>query len=103
MRMIMAAMMVATLAAPALAAEAPAATKTVRVRTADLDLTSLAGQHALSRRMETAMIRLCGTPVLFSQDELAELDACKAEATKAAAPQLQAARSRLAVTLASRP
>ncbi|OYQ33995.1 hypothetical protein CHU93_02735 [Sandarakinorhabdus cyanobacteriorum] len=102
MRIIMAAIVAATLAAPALAAGPEHMTGTVRVQTADLDLSTVAGQRALDRRLAMAMVRLCGTPVFFSRDELAELDACKAEASKAAAAQINAAHARQAVAVAAR-
>jgi UrcA family protein len=101
MRIIMAAIVAATLAAPALAA-APDQVTTVRVQTADLDLSTAAGQRTLNRRLASAMVRLCGMPVFFSRDELAELDACKTEATQAAASQIDAAHARRAVAVAAR-
>ena len=48
-----------------------------------------------------AVTRLCGTPVMFSRDELAELEACRAEAMAATAPQIDAARNKRAVAVAS--
>ncbi len=102
MRIILAAVLAVGLAAPAVAAGNDMATGQVRVQTADLDLSSSAGQRALDRRLAMAMVRLCGMPVFYSRDELAELDACKAEASKAAAAQIDAARARQAVAVAAR-
>lgn len=100
MRILVTAMMAAALAAPAMAAGPGYEESRVRVQTADLDLASTDGQRALERRVEMALARLCGTPVFHSRDELAELDACRADAMKAAAPQIEAARARQAVTVA---
>jgi UrcA family protein len=102
MRIIMAAILAATLVAPALAAGPDHVKATVRVQTADLDLSTAAGQRTLDRRLSVAMVRLCGMPVFFSRDELADLDSCKAEATKAAAAQIDAAHARMAVAVAAR-
>ncbi len=102
MRIILAAVMAATLGSPALAAGPDQHSGQVRVQTADLDLASADGQRQLERRLAMAMVRLCGTPVFFSRDELAALDACKAEAATAAAAQIDAARARQAVAVAAR-
>lgn len=102
MRILMAAILAATLAAPALAAGNGYQQDVVRIRTGDLDLASAKGQRALDRRVATAMVALCGMPVLHSREEAAELETCRADALKAAAPQLDAARARLAMTVASR-
>ena len=100
MRILMAAALAAaTLAAPALAAPGYEQGQ-VRVQTADLDLATAAGQRALERRVEMALTRLCGMPVFHTRDELDALDACRADALKAAAPQIDAARARQAVTVA---
>jgi UrcA family protein len=101
MRILMAAMVAASLAAPAMAQQAGYEQSQVRVQTSDIDLASAQGQRTLGKRIEMAMVRLCGTPVFFTRDELADLDACRAEALKAAAPQIDAARARQAVSVAS--
>ncbi|WP_164155393.1 UrcA family protein [Sandarakinorhabdus rubra] len=105
MRILKAAMMVAmattTLAAPAMAAGPGYAESRVKVQTADLDLTSAAGQQVLVRRLEMAITRLCGTPIFQTRDELDELAACRSDAMAAAAPQIDAARARQAVAVAS--
>ena len=95
------ALIAATLAVPAVAAERGYEQSQVRVQTADIDLSSAAGQRMLDKRLSLAMVRLCGTPVFFSRDELADLDACRAEAMQAAAPQVDAARAQRAVAVAS--
>ncbi len=101
MRITMALLAAATLAMPALAAETGYEQWQVKVQTADLDLSSASGQRALDKRLSFAMTRLCGSPVLFTRDELADLDACRAEAMKAAAPQIDAARAQRALTVAA--
>ncbi len=101
MRIMMALIAAATLAMPALAAEAGYEQWQVKVQTNDLDLSSATGQRTLDKRLSFAMTRLCGAPVLFTRDELADLDACRADAMKAAAPQIDAARAQRAVTVAA--
>jgi UrcA family protein len=100
MRMIVALLAAATLATPALAAPGYEESR-VRVQTADLDLSSAPGQRLLTQRLEVAMTRLCGTPVFFSREEIADLDACRADAMKAAAPQIDSARALQGVAVAS--
>jgi len=101
MRITMALLAAATFAMPALAAEPGYEQWQVKVQTADLDLSSATGQRTLDKRLSLAMTRLCGAPVLFTRDELADLDACRADAIKAAAPQIDAARAQRAVTVAA--
>lgn len=101
MRNLMTLMIAATLAAPALAAQPGYESAQVRVQTADLDLASAAGQRVLERRISVAVTRVCGTPVLFSRDELSELAACEAQAMAATGPQIDAARAKRAVSVAS--
>ena len=101
MRITIALLAAATRAMPALAAEAGYEQWQVKVQTADLDLSSATGQRALDTRLSQAMTRLCGAPVLFTRDELADLDACRADAMKIAAPQIDAARAQRAVTVAA--
>lgn len=91
----------ATLAMPAVAAETGYEQWQVRVQTADLDLSSATGQRALEKRLSFAMMRLCGSPIIDSRDEIADLDACRADALKMAAPQINAARARMAMAVAS--
>ncbi|WP_439546372.1 UrcA family protein [Sandarakinorhabdus sp.] len=102
MRILMAAAMAAMVAAPAVAAERGYETFSVTFQTADLDLASAEGQQQFDRRLSNALGRLCGTPVFGTREELADLDACRAEATQAAAPQIKAARARLATAIATR-
>jgi UrcA family protein len=102
MRVLMAAAMAAAMATPALAAGDAFEQGKVRVQTADLDLSTAAGQRALDQRIEVAVTRLCGIPVFFSREEIADLDACRTEALAAAAPQIDAARAQLAVAVAAR-
>ena len=95
------ALVAATLAMPAVAAERGFEQWQVRVQTADLDLSSATGQRALERRLSLAMTRLCGSPIIYSRDEIADLEACRADALQAAAPQIEAARSQRALAVAS--
>lgn len=99
MRILIAAVIAGALAAPALAADYDQGK--VVIQTADLDLSTRGGQRALNKRLSVAIDRLCGTPVLFSRDEIAALQACEADARQMAAPQLAAARAQLAVTVAA--
>ena len=92
-----AATLATTLATPALAA----GTAQVRVQVADIDLSSASGQHALDRRLWVATVALCGAPAMYSSQELADIANCRAEALKAAAPQINAAHGRRAMTVAS--
>jgi len=100
MRILMAAVLATALAGPALATEFEQGKVTVPV--ADLDLATPAGQRALNKRLTVAIDRLCGTPVIFSRDEIAALQACEADARQMAAPQVAAARAQLATTIATR-
>ncbi len=101
MRITIALLAAAALAMPALAAEPGYEQWQVKVQTADLDLSSALGQRARDTRLSQAMTRLCGYPATFTRDELAAFDACRTDAMKAAAPQIDAARARLAVAVAS--
>lgn len=74
----------------------------VKVRTADLDLATATGQRQLDARLAMALTRLCGQPVLQTPEERDDLAACRADAMAAAAPQIAAARARLAVAVADR-
>ncbi len=74
----------------------------VYVQTGGLDLKSRAGQRQLDLRLEAALSKLCGEPVLFTRDEAAGRDACKAEACAAAALHMKAAIARAGTVLAIR-
>ncbi len=101
MRILMAAMIAGVLAAPAFASEPGYETFSVRVPTADLDLATATGQARLEKRLDVAVGRLCGMPVFFTREELADLQACRDDAMKAAAPQLAAAKARQGISVAS--
>lgn len=106
MRIVGKILMAATLAAaavftPAFAAQPAYEQGEVRIQTADLDLSSTAGQRQLEKRLSAGVTRLCGSPIFFSRDELVQLDACHADALTAAAAQINAARSLRAVAVAS--
>jgi UrcA family protein len=92
----------AFIAAPVLAEPAGYERWQVNVQTADLDLKSKAGQRQLDRRMDAALVKLCGQPVFFTRDEMEDLDACKAEARAAAVPQMKAAIARAGTDIAAK-
>jgi UrcA family protein len=53
-----------------------------------LDLASAAGREVLDRRLEAAIRRMCGAPVLATRDEAEALGACRDEARAAVKPQV---------------
>ncbi|WP_279379375.1 UrcA family protein [Sandarakinorhabdus sp. AAP62] len=91
----------AAFAMPAMAIEPGYEQWQVKVQTADLDLSSAEGQRALDKRLAQALTRLCGQPTTFTREDLAALEACRAEAMQSAAPQIDAARTLRAVAVAS--
>ena len=101
MRMLMAVIVAAGLAAPAVSAEPGYEEARIVVKTEDLDLSTPAGQRAMDKRLRIAVTRLCGYPVTFSRDESEALAACEADAKQAVAPQIEAMRARLAMTVAA--
>jgi len=101
MRILMAMIVAAGLAASAVAAEPGYEQARVVVKIADLDLSAQAGQRALDKRVRIAVARLCGYPVTFSRDESEALAACEADAMQAVAPQINTLRQRLAMTVAT--
>lgn len=101
MRILMMAALAAAVAAPALAADSGFEQARIRVQTADIDLATPTGQRVLDRRLTVAIARLCGYPATFSRDELSALAACEADARQMVAPQISAAKARLAVTVAT--
>ena len=101
MRILMAIILAAVVAAPAVAAGNGHEQGQISVQTADLDLATKTGQRALNKRLTVALERLCGSPITFTRDELAALNACEADARQMAAPQIDAARARLAVSVAA--
>lgn len=100
-KILAAAALAAAMVTPALAADTVYEQGRVRVQTAVLDLSSAAGQRQLEKRLSSAVNTLCGSPVFFSRDEASLLDACHADALQAAAEQIDAARARKAVAVAS--
>lgn len=102
MKIIIAAALAAAVATPALATQPGYERAQVTVQTADLDLSSAAGQRQLDRRIAVAVTRVCGVPVFFSRDELAALADCEARAMAATGPQIEAARARRAMAVAAR-
>jgi UrcA family protein len=103
MRILMALIVAAGMAAPAAAAEPSQEQTRIVVKIADLDLSAPAGQRALDRRVRIAIGGLCGYPVTASRDETQALAACQADAMQSVAPQMQAVRQRLAMTVAANP
>lgn len=97
MRNLMALVVAATLAAPAVAAEPVQ----MRVSVAKLDLSTAAGQRALDHRLWVATTALCGSPAEFTDQEAAAIAGCRAEALKSAASQIEAAHGRRAMAIAS--
>lgn len=85
-------------ALPAFAAPAP---QTMAVSTAGLNLASVSGQRRLDQRIGFAVDQLCGTPVFFTRDETAALEACRAEARAQIAPQVRTLVARAGTTLAA--
>ena len=96
MALVAAATLATTLATPVFAA----GSTQVRVKVADIDLSSASGQHALDRRLWVATVALCGAPAMYSRLELADIANCRTEALKAAAPQINAAHGHRAMTVA---
>ncbi|MEI6486595.1 MAG: UrcA family protein [Sphingomonadales bacterium] len=90
-------MVAAMLAAPAMAAEPTQ----VRVTTVGLDLSTASGQRALNHRVASAIVKLCGMPSSYTAEESAAIGACQTEAMSSAAPQIDAAHGRRAMTVAS--
>ena len=70
-------LLLAVAATPAMAA--PAATVSSSIRTADLDLSSAAGQSALDRRLSAAAIQVCGTAWDSDVPGKNEVRRCRAE------------------------
>jgi len=101
MHILMAMIVAAGLAAPALAADPGYEQARIVVKIADLDLSAQSGQRALDKRVRIAVSRLCGYPATFSRDEGEALAACEADAMQAVAPQINALRRRLAMTVAA--
>lgn len=102
MRILMTMLIAVGMAAPALAEEPGYETFKVKIQTADLDLASADGQRQFDRRLSSALTRLCGTPVFGTREELADLEACRAEALATAAPQIKAIRVQLGTAIATR-
>ncbi|WP_310497763.1 UrcA family protein [Sandarakinorhabdus sp.] len=93
---------VVLIATPVFAQERGHSTWAVNVQTADLALGTSDGKRMLDRRLDAALVRLCGQPVFFSRDELAALDACKAQARSMADTQVQAAVARAGTQIAAK-
>ena len=90
-------MLSAFAAGPALAQTAPSSENRIVVRTADLDLSQVAGQRALDHRIAIAVIEACGETSVVDPAGKNDIRRCRDE-TKAA---VAANRDRL-VELASR-
>jgi UrcA family protein len=82
-------------AAPALASD-PAA-RTVKVRTADLDLANPADARKLSHRVAGATEAVCGSYAGARDGREDEIAACRADVARQLAPQLAAVRAQARV------
>ena len=74
---------------------------TVVVNYQDVDLATTKGRQMLDRRVEAAISSMCGQPIFATRDEAELLAACRVEARAAVTPQLQQAKSRANVNMAS--
>jgi UrcA family protein len=74
----------------------------LHIKLADLDLSSHQGQRALDRRIDAALVSVCGMPAEFTERESAAIAACKTNVLQSAASQIAAARSRMATAIAAR-
>jgi UrcA family protein len=82
---------------------ANAQTKSIRVHSYDLDLSTGAGQATLQRRIDRAVEQACGPAVGARMDELASYASCSKVAHANAMPQYDAAvRAAHTATVASR-
>ena len=80
-----------TTAAPALASDPTAST--VKVRTADLDLSNPADARKLGHRVAGATQAVCGSYAGARDGREDEIAACRADVARQLAPQLAAARA----------
>lgn len=78
-------------AAPALASDPTA--KTVKVRTADLDLANPADARKLGHRVAGATLAVCGSYAGARDGREDEIAACRADVARQLAPQFAAARA----------
>lgn len=74
---------------------------TVVVNYQDVDLSTPKGRQLLDRRVDAAISSMCGQPIFGTRDEAEMLDACRVEARSAVTPQLQQAKSRANLNMAS--
>lgn len=86
---------------PALAAP-DASTARVSIGYDLSELTSAPGRKSVLARIDTAIARMCGAPVLFNRDEAEALETCRAEARAAVMPQYEAALGRARSQIATR-
>jgi UrcA family protein len=93
-------MVLMTIAAPAMA-DTHLLNDQVSISTTNLDLATPRGRQMLERRVNAAILTLCGAPVFGDRDEAAALRACREEARSAVQPQVKAMLNRANVTVAS--
>jgi UrcA family protein len=84
------------MAAPAFA-DQPAASAKLAISTSGIDLSTPNGRKALERRVENAIDRMCGKPVLGTRDEAEALEACRSETLAEVQPQMQSMLLRASV------
>lgn len=89
----------ATLAAPALAAEAAPAT--VEVSIADLDLAAPAGNEALTQRIDAAVDEVCAKPHIRDLKAMLAWEECKTAARAGALEQISVLEPFESIELAS--
>ena len=87
------------LATPALAADD---TVTVTVTYADLDVADPAGAETLSKRIDTAVDKVCARPDMRDLKSMAAWEECKADAMSGALEQLSLVQPYADIDLASR-
>ena len=85
-------------AAPAFADLADSSAR-VTISTSDIDLTSAKGREALDRRVQSAVNRICGTPILGTREEAEALGTCRTETRAAVQPQVQTMLLRASVAV----
>lgn len=77
------------IAAPAFADQRAASAK-LAISTSGIDLSTASGRKALERRVDNAIDRMCGKPVLGTRAEAEALEACRSETLAEVQPQMQA-------------
>jgi UrcA family protein len=85
-----------------LPADATAKQRSINVEYRDLNLADAKGRRALDRRIERAVVQLCGsTNMARNMAEIRMVEACTAEAHNSSAPSRARAEARAAQRMAS--